>query len=95
MNTTQPEFQGFPASQIETAAETVTGRFLRLTGEFGPLVPQSLLPSVLGVSAARVSVFLSTGRFKVCEINGQKFVPLDQAQSHRRLKPWEAKAKTV
>ena len=84
MNAIQPEFQGFPVSQLETSSESVTSRFLRLSEAFGPLVPQNLLASALGVGRARVHQFMEAGRFRVLEVDGTKFVPLDEVRNFQR-----------
>ena len=85
MIATQPEFQGFPATQREPASESVTERFLRLSEEKGPLVPQSWIQDVLGVSKARVYQFLSEGRFHVYDIGRTSFVPLAEVEAFREM----------
>ncbi len=86
-DTCQPEFSGFPVSL--QSVENPVARLLRITEEKGPLVPQNLLPSALGVSSTRVCQLFAAGRFQVVEIEGSKFVPVSDVQA------WLAKPKDV
>jgi hypothetical protein len=83
MNATHPEFQGFPSTQRETADEPTIARFLRLSEEKGPLVPQAWLPEALGVSKALAYRFLSQGRFHVIECGNTGFVSLAEVEEFK------------
>jgi hypothetical protein len=83
MMTTQPEFQGFPATQRETASESTIQRFLRLSNERGPLVPQSWLHEALGLSKQRISQFLQQGRFNVLDVGNTKFVAVADLEAFK------------
>lgn len=51
--------------------------YMRVCDESGGLIPQNVLPDVLGVSRVRVSQLISGGRFDVAELFGQRFVTAD------------------
>ncbi len=76
MNIQQAEFQGFPATHREQASESVAERFLRLSEKNGPLVPQSWIATVLGVSRSRAYQLIGEERFEVCEVGKFHFVAL-------------------
>jgi len=46
----------------------------RVTDEKGPVIPQSLIAEVLGVSKQRVNTLLDEGRMEFHVINGTRFV---------------------
>jgi predicted 3-demethylubiquinone-9 3-methyltransferase (glyoxalase superfamily) len=79
----QAEFQGFPATQRETASESSMQRFLRLSEEHGALVPQAWLQDELGVSKQRIHQFLSEGRFHVYEVGSTCFVLLSEVEAFK------------
>jgi len=83
MIATQLEIEGFPATQRDTAPEPFLQRFLRLSQQKGPLVPQACLPEVLGLSTARVYQLVNEGRFEVVELGDRVFVPASELESFK------------
>lgn len=51
--------------------------YMRVCDKSGGLIPQNVLPDVLGVSRVRVSQLIADGRFDVEILFGQRFVTAD------------------
>ena len=95
MNVDHPEFKGFQATQRETAAEPFLQRFLRLSEEKGPLIPQPCLLDVLGVSKARVYQLVNDGRFDVVELGDRRFVTAASVEAFTAMERPSGRPKKV
>lgn len=73
-----PTFPGFPAPIAMVEKESTLAKFLRLSREYGGLVPQNMLPDAMEVSRARVAQLIGAGRFRVIEIGGRNYVPAEE-----------------
>jgi hypothetical protein len=73
----QATFPGFPAAISMVEKESSIARYLRLSREYGGLIPQAMLADAMEVSKARVSQFVAEKRFRVVEIGGKNYVPAD------------------
>jgi len=94
----QATFPGFPAAVAISEKESPIARYLRLTREYGGLIPQAMLADAMQVTKARVSQFVAEKRFRVLEIAGKNYVPAEDlahflAQQRHTGRPAAPKAK--
>lgn len=80
----QSEFAGFPESTATAlSAGELFEAFMRIDSEKGGLIPQAMLPDMLGISKQRVSQLVADHRFEVHQIGRMKFVTGDSLAAYQ------------